>query len=90
MPASMLANATVLTSSGQPFHLAGHSGQPFHLAQTASGQKLIVTTQQPGGQPKLIVPAQQLAVLQSNGAQGTQQVELKQEGTYTYTYVAEL
>ena len=49
-----MLNATVLTASGQPIQLA--PGGP---------QKLIVT-QQAGGQPRLIVPAQQVALL-SNG-----------------------
>lgn len=59
LPANVL-NATVLTASGQPIHLA--QGTP---------QKLIVTQHHTGGQPRLIVPAQQVALL-SNGATATQ------------------
>ena len=54
MPANVL-NATVLTASGQPIQL------------TQGGPQKLIVTQQAGGQPRLIVPAQQVALL-SNGA----------------------
>jgi forkhead box protein K len=57
LPANVL-NATVLTASGQPIQLSG-----------TTPQKLIVT-QQPGGQPRLIVPAQQVALLSNGSASG--------------------
>ena len=47
-------NATVLTASGQPIQL------------TQGGPQKLIVTQQAGGQPRLIVPAQQVALL-SNG-----------------------
>ena len=71
-----MLNATVLTASGQPIQLAQSSlGGP---------QKLIVTQHTPGGQPRLIVPAQLL----SNGPSavpnrdGTGH-EMKKEGSET-------
>ena len=58
LPTNVL-NATVLTASGQPIQLT--QGGP---------QKLIVTQHTGGGQPRLIVPAQQVALL-SNGTVST-------------------
>lgn len=54
LPTNVL-NATVLTASGQPIHL------------TQGGPQKLIVAQQAGGQPRLIVPAQQVALL-SNGA----------------------
>ena len=54
LPANVL-NATVLTASGQPIQL------------TQGGPQKLIVTQQAGGQPRLIVPAQQVALL-SNGS----------------------
>ena len=48
-------NATVLTASGQPIQL------------TQGGPQKLIVTQQAGGQPRLIVPAQQVALLSNGG-----------------------
>ena len=50
-----MVNATVLTASGQPIQF-GPSG-----LGVGGPQKLIVTQHTPGGQPRLIVPAQLLS-----------------------------
>ncbi len=65
IPAAAVLNATVLTASGQPIQLTQQPGGG--LAGLGGPQKLIVTQQGPGGQPRLIVPAQQLALLSNGG-----------------------
>ena len=57
MPTNVL-NATVLTASGQPVQF------------TQGGPQKLIVTQHAGGQPRLIVPAQQVALL-SNGTVST-------------------
>ncbi len=71
-----MLNATVLTASGQPIQLTQPGLGP---------QKLIVTQQGPGGQPRLIVPAQQLALLSNGGANAAMANntgEVKKEGKF--------
>ena len=57
LPTNVL-NATVLTASGQPVQF------------TQGGPQKLIVTQHAGGQPRLIVPAQQVALL-SNGTVST-------------------
>ena len=83
MPASGVLNATVL--SGQPISVT--PGQSFQLAGpgatvrpvTAAPQKLIVAPPSAIGQPRLIVPAQQMLIA-SNGNGNTPQ-DAKKEGS---------
>ena len=54
-----MLNATVLTASGQPIQL------------TQGGPQKLIVTQHAGGQPRLIVPAQQVALLSNGSANNT-------------------
>ena len=76
-----------ISMGGQPFQLAHATmGGSAGVAGAAGPQKLIVAQPTgPGGQPRLIVPAQQVALLTSNGGTTptTQAVvETKKEGRH--------
>ena len=77
---------------GQPFQIATSVPGSPQLAQRQGPQKFIVANQPGGtvhhvatgaiGQPRLIVPAQQVALLSNGGgvANATQNIEIKKEG----------
>ena len=82
---------------GQPFQIATSVPGSPQLAQRPGPQKFIVANQPGGvatgtvhhvatgaiGQPRLIVPAQQVALLSNGGgvANATQNIEIKKEGS---------
>ena len=84
---------------GQPFQIATSlPGNPATIGQRQGPQKFIVANQPAGvatgtvhqvstggiGQPRLIVPAQQVALLSNGGnvTNATQNIEIKKEGKW--------
>ena len=95
--ATVLTPGQPLNVTGQPFQIASAVSAGNSVCHQRPGtQKLIVASQAAGGplhhvttgnigQPRLIVPAQQVALISSNGGSTTtsmQNIEIKKEGNF--------
>ena len=95
--ATVLTPGQPINMAGQPFQIANSlPGSPATIGQRHCPQKFIVANQPGGvatgtvhhvstggiGQPRLIVPAQQVALLSNGGnvTNATQNIEIKKEG----------
>ena len=96
--ATVLTPGQPVNVGGQPFHITTTGSASSNIGQRPGPQRMIIANQPTGvgvtsgalhhvatgtiGQPKLLVPAQQVTLLSNGGsvANATQNIEIKKEG----------
>ena len=99
--ATVLTPGQPVNVGGQPFHITTTGSASSNIGQRPGPQRMIIANQPTGvgvtsgalhhvatgtiGQPKLLVPAQQVTLLSNGGsvANATQNIEIKKEGIIT-------